>query len=107
MGVIERQVAIVSPDRVGPGLTAVVEISLDVQTTERYAEFEELAGQEDAVQQCYRVSPGPDFVLVIHVGDMAAYHALAHRFFSAHRNIRNVRSFFVTHRGKFTTRIPV
>lgn len=107
MGVIERQVAILNPEKLGPSLSAVVEITLDVQTVERYAEFEALAAEEAAVLQCYRVSPGPDFILIIGVADMPAYHALAHRLFSAQANIRNVRSFFATHRSKFETRIAV
>ncbi len=106
-GVIERRVAIVAPDKVGATLTAIVEITLDVQTGERYAEFEALMTAEAAVLQCYRVSPGPDFVVVAQVADMPAYHAFAHRMFSTHANVRNVRSFFATHRSKFETRIAV
>ena len=78
-GVIERQIAIVGDGSVVAGLTAVVEITLDEQAAERMNEFEKRVAGESAVQQCYRVSPGPDFVLVLHVADMAAYHALVHR----------------------------
>ena len=106
-GVIERQVAIVAPQLVGARLSAVVEITLDVQATERMAEFEELVANEAAVLQCYRVSPGPDFVLIVQVADMAAYHALAHSLFTAHANVRNVKSYFSTFRSKFETRIAV
>ena len=106
-GVIARQVAIVDPDKVGARLSAIVEITLDVQAAERLLEFEALAAQEDAVMQCYRVSPGPDFVLVVQVADMPAYHALAHRLFTAHANVRNVKAYFSTHRSKFETRIAV
>ncbi|HEX7634069.1 MAG TPA: Lrp/AsnC family transcriptional regulator [Noviherbaspirillum sp.] len=106
-GVIERQVAIVAPEKVGAGLTAIVEITLDHQAAERMVEFEALAANEAAVLQCYRVSPGPDFVLVVQVADMPAYHALAHRLFASHTNVRNVRSFFSIHRSKFETRIAV
>lgn len=106
-GVIERQVAIVDPAKVGAGLTAIVEITLDVQAAERMDEFETLAALENAVLQCYRVTPGPDFVLVVQVADMPAYHALAHRLFTAHANVRNVKAYFSTHRSKFDTRIAV
>ena len=51
-------------------------------------------------------SPGPDFVLVVYVVDMAAYHAFAHRALSAQANVRNVRSFFSVHRSKFAPAIP-
>ncbi|WP_338768953.1 Lrp/AsnC family transcriptional regulator [Massilia sp. METH4] len=106
-GIIERQVAIVAPDKVGARLTAIVEITLDVQAAERMAEFETLVAQESAVLQCYRVSPGPDFVLVVQVADMPAYHALAHRLFTSHANVRNVKAYFSTFRAKFDTRIAV
>ena len=106
-GVIARQVALLAPDKVGAGLTAIVEITLDHQAEERQQQFEALATQEEAVQQCYRVSPGPDFVLVLQVADMAAYHALAHRLFATHANVRNVRSYFSTFRSKFETRLPL
>ncbi|WP_423680449.1 Lrp/AsnC family transcriptional regulator [Undibacterium sp. WLHG33] len=106
-GVIARQVVILSPEKVGAGLTAIVEITLDQQATERLTEFEQRIAVEPAVQQCYRVSPGPDFVLIIQVADMTAYHALAHRLFATQSNIRNVRSFFSILRSKFETGIAV
>lgn len=106
-GIIQRQVALVAPEKVGLPLTAIVEITLDHQAAERMNEFEELVAQEAAVMQCYRVSPGPDFVLMVQVADMPAYHALAHRLFASHANVRNVRTFFSIHRSKFETRIAV
>jgi Lrp/AsnC family leucine-responsive transcriptional regulator len=106
-GIIERQVAIVAPDKVGARLTAIVEISLDVQAAERMEQFEQLVAGDAAVLQCYRVAPGPDFVLVIQVADMPAYHALAHRMFAKHANVRNVKTYFSTFRSKFETRIAV
>ncbi|MBD8531783.1 MULTISPECIES: Lrp/AsnC family transcriptional regulator [unclassified Massilia] len=106
-GVISRQVAIVDPDKVGARLSAIVEITLDVQAAERMAQFEQLATNEEAVMQCYRVAPGPDFVLIIQVADMPAYHALAHRLFATHANVRNVKTYFSTFRSKFDTRIAV
>ncbi|MBV6320746.1 Lrp/AsnC family transcriptional regulator [Duganella violaceipulchra] len=106
-GVIQRQVAIVAPEKVGPSLTAIVEISLDVQAAERMAEFEAHVAADQAVLQCYRVAPGPDFVLIVQVTDMPAYHALAHRLFATQTNVRNVKAYFSTFRSKFETRIAV
>jgi len=106
-GVIDRQVAILSAEKLGSTLTAIVEITLDVQAAERLDEFERSMLAERAVLQCYRVSPGPDFVVIAQVKDMPAYHALAHRAFTAQANVRNVRTFFSVHRAKFATRIDV
>ena len=57
------------------------------------------------MQQCWRVSPGPDFVLVLRVRDMPGWHALAQRLFTQDANVRNVKTFFTVHRGKFETRL--
>ncbi|MGZ5206796.1 MAG: Lrp/AsnC family transcriptional regulator [Caldimonas sp.] len=106
-GIVERRVAILSPQKLGFGLTAIVEITLDRQSAEAAAAFEARAVAEAAVQQCHRVSPGPDFVLIVQVADMPAYHALVQRLFTADANVRNVKSFFSVHRAKFETRIAL
>jgi DNA-binding Lrp family transcriptional regulator len=106
-GLIERSVAILNPQKLGAGLTALVEITLDRQGAEHLAAFEKRAVADAAVQQCYRVSPGPDFVLVLQVADMPAYHALVQRLFTQDANVRNVKSFFSVHRAKFETRLPL
>lgn len=106
-GYIQKQVAILSPEKLGPSLTAVVEVTLDSQTAEIMSAFETRMLDEAAVLQCYRVSPGPDFILVVHVPDMPAYHSLVHRAFTSEAHVRNVRTFFSTHRAKFDTRIDV
>jgi len=110
-GLIERQVAVLSADRLAPalghGLTAVVEVSLDHQAAHLLDAFEARAVADAAVQQCYRVSPGPDFCLVVTVAHMPAYLALAERLFTADANVRNVKAFFSTKRAKFDTRLPL
>ena len=110
-GLIERQVAIVQPERLaavqGHGLACIVEVALDRQGAEWLDAFEARAVQEPCVQQCWRVSPGPDFVLVLHTRDMPAYLALAQRLFTGDANVRNVKAFFATKRAKFSTRLPI
>ena len=103
-GVIEKQVAILDPEKLGSSLTAIIEITLDGQAAEKLSVFESLMQREPAILQCYRVSTGPDFVLVAQVKDMPAYHALVHRTFTSQANVRNVRTFFSVHRSKFDTR---
>ena len=106
-GMIERRVAILSAERLGFGLTAIVELTLDRQSAEALAAFEAHAVAESAVQQCHRVAPGPDFVLIVQVADMAAYHALVQRLFTTDANVRNVKAFFSVHRAKCETRIAL
>lgn len=103
-GVIQRRVTLLDGSRLGPSLSAIVEITLDRQDADALAAFEARAVAEDAVLQCHRVSPGPDFVLVTQVADMPAHHALVQRLFTADANVRNVKTFFSVHRAKFETR---
>jgi Lrp/AsnC family leucine-responsive transcriptional regulator len=106
-GIIERRVAILSPERLGAGLTVITEVTLDRQGAEHLAGFEQRAVAEAAVQQCYRVSPGPDFMLVLQVADMAAWNTLVERLFTQDANVRNVKSFFSVRRAKWQPQIAL
>lgn len=110
-GVVSRQVALLDSDRLAPllghGLSVIVEVTLDRQDTGRLDAFEQRAGAESAVQQCYRVSPGPDFILILRCRDMPDYQELARRLFHADANVRNVKAFFSVKRSKFDPALPL
>ena len=106
-GVIERRVALLSPAVLGHGLTAFVEVSLDRQSAEAMRAFESRAIADAAVQQCHHVSPGPDFMLVVQLADMAAYDAFVGRLLTQDANVRNVKTFFSVRRAKHATRIAL
>ena len=110
-GWIEKQVAILSADKLGRhmghGITALVEVSLDKQGEEWLQAFETRAVHEQAVQQCWRVSPGPDFILVVQTADMPAYLALTQKLLTQDANVRNVKAFFSVKRAKFGTELPL
>lgn len=111
LGIIERQVALLQPERLaaalGHGLTALVEVSLDRQGQEHLDAFETRAVAHAAVQQCYRVSPGPDFVLVVAVRDMPGYQDVVRQLFTQDANVRNVKAFFSVKRAKFDPAQPL
>lgn len=110
-GFIERRVAILDRDKLvevlGHGLDAIVEVTLDRQDNASMEAFEARVAADEAVQQCYRVSPGPDFVLVIRAPDMPGYLALAQRLFTQDANVRNVKAYFAVRRAKFDPRVPL
>lgn len=110
-GLIEREIAVLSVDKLGAvagyGLCAIVEITLDRQDNDALAAFEKRVASDNAVQQCYRVSPGPDFCLVVHAAHMPDYLALAQRLFTSDANVRNVKTFFSVKRSKFGARVPL
>lgn len=110
-GFIQKQVAILDADRLasvlGHGLEAIVEVTLDRQGAEALDAFEQRVIADDAVQQCYRVSPGPDFVLHVYTADMPGYLALQQRLLTADANVRNVKAFFSVKRSKFRLGVPL
>ena len=110
-GLIEREIAVLSVDKLsqvaGYGLCAIVEITLDRQDQGALEAFEKRVAGDDAVQQCYRVSPGPDFCLVVHAAHMPDYLALAQRLFTSDANVRNVKTYFSIKRSKFGARVPL
>jgi Lrp/AsnC family transcriptional regulator, leucine-responsive regulatory protein len=111
LGVIDRCVALLNPQvlgqLLGEGLTALVEVSLDRQGAEHLDAFEARAVAMAQVQQCWRVSPGPDFVLVLHVTDMPAYQSVVQSLFTQDANVRNVKAYFSVKRAKFDPRIQL
>lgn len=110
-GLIERRIAVLNPERLaatmGFGLTAIVEITLDRQDAQALEQFEIRAANDACVQQCYRVSPGPDFVLIVHAANMPAYLALTRRLFASDTNVRNTKAFFSIKRSKFGAELPL
>ena len=110
-GLIERQIAVLSADKLAPvlghGLTAIVEITLDRQGAEHQDAFEQRVAADSAVQQCYRVSPGPDFVLIVHTRNTPDYLTLVQRLFTGDANVRNVKAFFSIRRSKFGAQLPI
>ena len=110
-GLIEREMAVLCADKfsalAGHSLCAIVEVTLDRQDHDALEAFEKRVTRDDAVQQCYRVSPGPDFCLVVHCASMPDYLALTQRLFTADANVRNVKAFFSVKRAKFEPRLPL
>lgn len=111
LGLIQRRVALLDRDRLaqvlGHGLEAVVEITLDRQDDGAMQAFEDKVVADAAVRQCWRVSPGPDFMLVVQAPDMPGYLAVAQRLFTADANVRNVKAFFAVKRAKFEPRVDL
>jgi Lrp/AsnC family transcriptional regulator, leucine-responsive regulatory protein len=106
-GLIQRRVALLDPTRLGHPLQAICEVTLDRQGLEHQLAFEARAVAHAAVQQCYRVSPGPDLVLVMVARDMPAWTQVVAELFTQDANVRNLKAFFVLQRAKFDTAWPL
>ena len=102
---IEKEIT--TPDQCPLSLNALTNGCNQKSSREPVMNLRDGAVQEAVVQQCWRVSPGPDFVLVVHTRDMPGYLALSQRLFTGDANVRNVKAFFATRRAKFETKVPV
>jgi Lrp/AsnC family leucine-responsive transcriptional regulator len=107
LGLIDKQITVLAPEKLGFGLTAIIELAMENQASDTLLRMEQCLKNEVAVQQVYRVSGGADFILVVNTPDMEAYHELVHRVFTAAQQVRNVRSFFSTHRSKFAPAVQL
>lgn len=104
---IERLVAVLDPGEIGEPLTAILEVTLANQCVEVLDAFEGLVCAVDEVQQCYRLSSGPDFLMILSIADMAMYNDFAHSYLTAQNQVRSVRTFFSTKRSKFSTSLTL
>jgi len=105
-GVIEANVAVVNPAKVGQPITIFVEVEVISETTELIdlAKTEFSAAPE--VQQCYYVTGEADFILVIVVPTMTDYEALARRLFFGNNNVKKFRTFVAMDRVKVGLTVP-
>lgn len=106
-GIIERNVAIVDTRAVQMGITAIVEVQLADERSRTVDAAKALFRDAPEVQQCYYVTGGISFVLVIVAADMVAYDAIGRRLFSENDAIASFRSLIALDRVKFGTEIMI
>ena len=106
-GIIVADVSIVDPFKLGRKIIVFVEITLERQQEAMQAAFEQKMRAESEIMQCYMISGDSDFLVVVQVADMNAFHELIRRVFTGHANVRNFRSVFALSRSKFQTSISL
>jgi Lrp/AsnC family transcriptional regulator len=106
-GVIERRVAILSPEKLGLGLTVFVSIETADHSAAWLDAFATAVSAMPEVMELYRMAGDVDYMLRVVVADMAAYDRFYKRLIAAFP-LKNVTSRFAMERIKATTayRIP-
>jgi Lrp/AsnC family leucine-responsive transcriptional regulator len=99
-GTIARNVAVVNPDAVGLTITSVVQVRLVNEQIATVDAAKALFLATPEVQQCYYVTGGMSFMLVIMTSDMRAYEALTRRLFGENADIEGYYSFIALDRVK-------
>ena len=105
-GIITRRVALVSPEKIGLGLTVFVAIETADHSAEWLSHFAETVSAMPEVMELYRMAGEVDYQLRVVVADMAAYDQFYKRLIGT-MPLKNVTSRFAMERIKQTTALPV
>ncbi len=105
-GVIERRVALLSPEKLGLGLTVFVSIEAGDHSPEWLRRFAEAVSGLPEVVEVHRMAGDIDYMLRVVARDIAAYDLFYKRLIAA-VPIKNVSSRFSMERVKFTTALPL
>lgn len=106
-GIIARNVAIVDPDAVAMTITAIVEITLKDERAATVDAVKALFRATPEVQQCYYVTGGISFFLIIVAPDMRAYERLTRRLFAENDAVASYRTLVALNRVKTDTAIVI
>lgn len=106
-GVILRNVALVDPYAIPLTITSIVEVRLHDERSATVDAAKALFRETPEVQQCYYVTGGISFVLVIVTSDVRAYEALTRRLFAENDFIESYRSLIALDRVKADTSIII
>ncbi|MCG3749244.1 MULTISPECIES: Lrp/AsnC family transcriptional regulator [unclassified Amycolatopsis] len=106
-GVIEREVAVLSPAALGLDMTFVVMVEMERESLAVLDGFRAQVLADDCVQQCYYVTGTADFVLVVTCPDMAAFENFARRMFFDNPNVRHFTTSVAMDRVKVGLTLPL
>jgi Lrp/AsnC family transcriptional regulator, leucine-responsive regulatory protein len=105
--VIEAEVAIVSPEKLGQSLTAIVEVTLDTDRPRIVEQFQRAIQTAPEVMQAYYVTGSADYILVITARNMSDYEAFARGFLSKRPHVKYFRTSIVMRRVKWGMTLPL
>lgn len=107
-GLIAGYRAMVDAQKLGLTLYALVHISMDRHTPERFAHFEEAVAQIPEVLECLLITgQAADYQLKVVVADMAAYQDLLLKRITRIEGVSGVHTSFVLRRVIDKTALPV
>lgn len=107
-GLISGYRALLDPSKLGLSLMALIHISMDRHTPERFANFEEKIAALSEVLECLLITgQDADYQLKVMVKDMDAFQALLLERITRIEGVSGVHSSFVLRRVVDKTALPV
>ena len=99
-GVIGRYAALVSPEAMGFGLQALVEVTLEDHSEKTVAAFEAAIRARPEVVACYAVTGGMDFLMHVFAPDLARFSDFAMKALLRLPGVKGTRSSFIMQQVK-------
>jgi Lrp/AsnC family transcriptional regulator, leucine-responsive regulatory protein len=107
-GIIERRVAVLSRQKLGLSLTALILISMDRHTPDRFEKFEKTVKRFPEVQACFLITGQQhDYQLLVVVPSMEDYQKLLLDKITRIDGVTGVHSSFVLRTVVETTALPL
>lgn len=106
-GLIEREIALIRPRKIGWPLSMIVLISLERENADTTNEMMALFRHEPEILEAWNVTGDHDFALRIIARDMEGYDNLAQRLFAANDRIRTFKTLVVIREVKPLSPVPV
>lgn len=107
-GIIQKTVAVLDPKALGLDLVAMLSISMDRHTPERFENFETLVAGFSEVLECYLITgSSADYLLKVIVKDMEGYQQFLLGKLTRIEGVSGVHSSFVMRKVVDSTRLPM
>jgi Lrp/AsnC family leucine-responsive transcriptional regulator len=106
-GYIQGYFAQLDAGRLGLGLLAYVEVSLDRTTPDAFDRFKQAMLANDEVMECHMVAGGFDYLLKVRVRDMESYRRFLGDRIASVRGVQQTHTYFVMEEVKSTHKIAV
>lgn len=106
-GIIEKDVAIVSPKAVGRPIQMLVAVSLERERADIIDRFKKAIRSTREIVNGFYVTGETDFILYVTTPTMEDYEIFTRRFFYENPNIKGFRTMVVVDRVKFGFSLPI
>lgn len=103
--VIVGDVSIINPVLAGNKMTLIVSIEMERDRGDIYSIFRQSIEKAPEVTQCYQITGGYDFMLIVSVPDIQAYERFIERVLHQDTNIRKFHTSVSTKTVKFSTQV--
>ena len=105
--VIVGDVSLINPALAGNKMTLIVSVEMERDRGDIYSVFRNSVEQASEVTQCYQITGGYDFLIVLSVPDIQAYERFIERVLHQDKNIRKFHTSVSTKTVKFSTEVNV